>query len=514
MKKFALVLAFLVFASVAIISVGSYGMDAADISLNKIASFSKSVNRIAVYGDKIALEVMEDSGYTDIYYSSGGSMPVDITNTPNITESRPAASSEGIAWERWGDNGDIWGYSSSIKQITSSPNNEYFPRIDGSKIVFVEDSSSGNFSGYIGIADIYSSSVYYLTTGFVDSPADISRDRVVYYSSGSGGVYVHYINNDTAYEILDTAEIVLISGDVVAYEYRSNFGKDVNVGFMNLRTGEDKVVWYSTVGYYGSLDSMDADGNFIVWSCDGSGYIYSISEDKVELLPLTDVRYVSVGGGYIGAITHGNEYDVWYGKLPQNLPYVEVILRSYEDANTTLMIKDSSGNIMGYCGGEFHNDIPGGKVLEDNSAMRKYRIESNNLGKYFYYVNANGNGHYDLKIYRMNYRYKGSVEQYVEAKWIEIKDGATHMYSVDWDKLANELSGAVTINIDEDGDGVFDKTAESSSPSIDQGTIDSAGGYSGSNVFSWFMENLLLIMVIVVTVVVIVVLVAVLGKRE
>jgi len=514
MKKFALILAFLVFASVAVISVGSYGMDTADISLNKIASFSKTVNRIAVYGDKIALEVMEDSGYTDIYYSSGGSMPVDITNTPNITESRPTASSEGIVWERWGDNGDIWGYSSSIKQITSSPNNEYFPRIDGSKIVFVEDSSSRNFTGYVGIADIHSSSVYYLTTEYVDRPADIFGDRVVYYSSGSGGVYVHYINNDTAYEILDTAEIVRISGDVVAYVYRSNFGKDVNVGFMNLKTGEGYVVWHSTVGYYESVDSMDIDGNYIVWSCEGTGYIYSISEDKVEVLPLTGVRYVSAGGGYIGAITSDeNGYDVLYGKLPQILPYIEVVLKNYEDANATLMIKDSSGNIIGWYGGTFYNDIPGGKILEDNSAVRKYRIESSNLGKYYYYVSGNGNGHYDLNIYRMDYMYKGSVEQYVEAKWIEIKDSVTHKYSVDWDKLASNLSGAVTISIDEDGDGIFDKIAESSSPNIDQGIIDSACESGIGDIFSLLMDNLLLIMAIIIAVVVIVVLVTALRKQ-
>ena len=482
-----------------------------DITFTKVATYTDTVYNIAVYGESMALEIMH-SNHTEIYYSATG-VPEDITNTPDIDELNPAVSSEGAVWEKAMRPCNIWGTDG---EISTSPYDDSSPRIDGSRVVYLEDDQ--NFNTSVILDDLHSTSRKTVATlNEVINSVDISGDKIIYVGDSSGA-HLYNINTGTTENILSYAEEALIGGDIVTYTYLSNFGKDVEIAYINLDTQEGKVVSDIRLGYYPYLQSIDADENFIVWAFDYTGYIYNIATDTLETMPFNNsVTSVSVGGGYVGVVTHENDvWTVWRAKLPQvtKVPYVEASLIPH-DANITLLIKDSEGNMLGYYAGKFYNQIPGGKVINTSGTI-KYRIENQNLGKYYYYVTSYGNGHYDLKIYREESKNKGSISNYIQATWIAINKSAVHRYSVDWDKLANSVNDAVKIDIDTNGDGTFDKTATTASQNITQSIIDSAKPYqSGSeNLPPTPLGNMLLEILLAVIVALIVVIVVIVARKK
>jgi PKD repeat protein len=128
-----------------------------------------------------------------------------------------------------------------------------------------------------------------------------------------------------------------------------------------------------------------------------------------------------------------------------------------------LRIYDSDGHVTGLVNGEVKSDIPGSTYV--NGTIVMFRPIEN----CHYEVIGTSKGSYGLEIISVK---NGETTTFVAAE-IPITVGATHDYTIDWNALSQGQQG-VTIQIDFNGDGKFERTITSYS----QLTVDEFWPYS------------------------------------
>jgi murein DD-endopeptidase MepM/ murein hydrolase activator NlpD len=117
-----------------------------------------------------------------------------------------------------------------------------------------------------------------------------------------------------------------------------------------------------------------------------------------------------------------------------------------------LMVYDSNGRATGLQSGQVKNEIPFSTYSEDAVTIF-FPLDS-----YYYEVVGISEGTYGLDITSVN---EGNTTTF-EANGIPTMPSAVHQYEVDWDALSLGEEG-VTIVVDTDGDGEFEKTVTSDS---------------------------------------------------
>ncbi len=123
--------------------------------------------------------------------------------------------------------------------------------------------------------------------------------------------------------------------------------------------------------------------------------------------------------------------------------YVHVELKSV----ASVQVWDGVGRVTGLVEGVERNEIPGSDYLDG------IVIVFGTDPSYRYVVVGASEGAYGVVLSRA---YEDRLVQ-VEGRGISTKAGAVHEYTVDWESLARGEKG-VTVKIDQDGDGVFEKT--------------------------------------------------------
>jgi hypothetical protein len=116
-------------------------------------------------------------------------------------------------------------------------------------------------------------------------------------------------------------------------------------------------------------------------------------------------------------------------------------------------VVDSNGRVLGYQGETLVSEIPGGVIFFKGSILDAYFIV-NATGDYTYYVKGSGTQDYNMTLIKMNP--DGSTSEF-DARMIPIDKSAQHKYSLNW-TLLNEGKDGMTLLIDENGDGNYERT--------------------------------------------------------
>ena len=114
-----------------------------------------------------------------------------------------------------------------------------------------------------------------------------------------------------------------------------------------------------------------------------------------------------------------------------------------------LRVYDSQNRVTGLINGEIREEIPGSIYDEQNEIVALFGP----YDVYRYEVLNTGEGAYGLDI---GYIKGGEIEVFT-ATDIPTSPNAVHQYTIDWDALSVGEEG-VTLNIDNDGDGIFEQT--------------------------------------------------------
>ncbi len=490
------------------------------ISLSGVEVFSSSTEttgEIAVNKNKIAWEVWYTNStgiYTsDIYVSTDGGTGVAVSSSSGTDKDPDVGDS--VIWIHYPDDGSPSYISSTNGAVCKSENDIYMAAIDGKTVAFLEDSIS-SYKGTFGYLKM-GASPKYVDASYYPNNIDVSGDLILfghYLYSITNGTYWSYTSYNSTYS--------KISGEWIVETYRTNFGKDVAIAVQNLKTGYLKVIWDEYVGYYGGIDSIDIDSNYVVWTYAGVAYIYSIPEDKLSTLSAQNVLKIAIGGGTIAWTTNNNGvYEVWYANAPSIGTYVDVILKDratgVDVEYHNLLITDKNGNKLG-CdkSGNYYHDIPNSVAVLEYGRVKEYRIFTSDPSSLTYEVFGAHNGYYDLyviKYYEGKSRALEFSYDFVNATDIPISAGEIDSYSIDWIKLEQKEDGAVTLKIDSNGDGTFDKEVTASTGDITPSIKNSATDINGG-ILSIALGGFLCLLIIGVIVLVIVLLVvAVVRKR-
>lgn len=121
-------------------------------------------------------------------------------------------------------------------------------------------------------------------------------------------------------------------------------------------------------------------------------------------------------------------------------------------------IVDSSNRILGYKADALVNEIPGGVIFSEGSTLDVYFIV-NPISDYAYFVEGVGTENYNMTIMMMNS--DSSVTEF-DAELIPIGKNTQHKYTLNW-VLLKEGKNGVTLLIDQDGDGAYERTIQADS---------------------------------------------------
>lgn len=135
-----------------------------------------------------------------------------------------------------------------------------------------------------------------------------------------------------------------------------------------------------------------------------------------------------------------------------------------------LRVYDAQGNVSGLVDGNYRQDIPNSVFDPDRESVEIFYPE----GNYSYSVVGTENGTYGLGIRSL----EGGSANVFTASDIPTSPGAVHQYFIDWDALSRGEKG-VTLQIDADGDGVFEQTIKADA-TLQPPTADINGPYEGN----------------------------------
>ncbi|MBU4221209.1 MAG: PxKF domain-containing protein [Euryarchaeota archaeon] len=147
-----------------------------------------------------------------------------------------------------------------------------------------------------------------------------------------------------------------------------------------------------------------------------------------------------------------------------------------------LRIYDSQNRVTGLINGEVKEEIPDSKYIIEDEAI----IIFNSGDNYRFEVKGTDTDTYGLDLISI----KNLDTKYTfNAIDIPTTLGQNHQYTIDWVALSNGEKG-VTLQIDSEGDGIFDKTIQAGSTLTDiipPTTTTSLSGTFGSN--DWYTSN-------------------------
>jgi hypothetical protein len=163
------------------------------------------------------------------------------------------------------------------------------------------------------------------------------------------------------------------------------------------------------------------------------------------------------------AVGHPPNYLEDDGKLAETMyigrPGVENIpLKPFALADLfsvgQLQVYDSQGRVTGLLNGEIREEIPTSFYDSENEAVMIFDATNT----YYYKVIGTDMGIYGLSIVSSK---TGNCQTF-NATGIPTSSGAVHLYTIDWDALSRG-EGGVTVQVDSDGDGIFEYTFTSDS---------------------------------------------------
>jgi len=158
----------------------------------------------------------------------------------------------------------------------------------------------------------------------------------------------------------------------------------------------------------------------------------------------------------------GNEFSIWKSKLSSWTNSLKEMLSNIANKITNfigslikspveLRIYDSQGRVTGIVNGEIKEEIPDSTYDKENEVALIF----NAIDTYRYEVVGIEDGFYGLEIASANNEKTNTFE----ADNVPIKPNSVNQFVVDWNALS--INKGVTINIDSNGDGNFDKTVSS-----------------------------------------------------
>lgn len=293
----------------------------------------------------------------------------------------------------------------------------------------------------------------------------VSKVDIVAHSMG-GLVSRTYIENDTQYGG-DVNKLIMLGtpnkGVANALTFLNFFDMTSIGGFLcvpemisgsqfiddiNKHTDTNGVKYYAVAGNKDKLGQYT--GDVIADQHDGLVPVYSVfMKDKpLEILEANRVRV---------PLNH-SELPRDFISMFQVKLWLLDIDNSYFIASKhspgELRIHDSFGRVTGIINGIVTEDIPNSiyDVVHDtviiNPAIEAYWCE----------IVGSGEGMYGLTLFQ---EVDGDETSFV-ATDIPISNGVIHQYTVDWNALSQGQSG-VTVQIDSDGDGIFERTITSDS---------------------------------------------------
>ncbi len=492
--------------------------DVVSISGTRVFSSSTEfVERIAVYKNKVAWEgwhTNSSGAYTsEIYVSIDGGAGTVISASDGLDMYPDVGDT--VVWIHYPDDGTPSYVDSINGVICKSNSNIYKVAINGDTVAFLK-SNPESYKGTFGYMKL-GSAPKYVDIDYNPTNIDVSGQLILF------GHHLYSMVNNTYWTYtLDNFTYSKISGDWIVETYRSNFGKDVVIAVKNLKTGYLKVIWDKYVGYYESIDSIDIDTNYVVWSFDGTAYIYNIPQDKVSTLSIQNVMEIAIGGGTIAWTTNNNSvYEVWYANAPSIGTYVDVIMKDratgIDVGYHNLLITDKNGNKLG-CdkSGNYYHDIPNSVAVLEYGRVKEYRIFTSDPSSLTYEVFGAHNGYYDLYVIKYYEGRSRAIEfsyDFVNATDIPISAGEIDSYNIDWIKLEQKEDGAVILKIDSNGDGTFDKEVTASTGDITPSIKNSATDVN-SGILSIALGGFLCLLIIGVIVFVIVLLVVAVVRKK
>lgn len=139
-------------------------------------------------------------------------------------------------------------------------------------------------------------------------------------------------------------------------------------------------------------------------------------------------------------------------ELPSQLLQQQVITVK---SPVELRVRDSKGSITGLAKGELREDIPHSLYDPESKTV----IIFGSSDDYLYEVSGTAEGEYGLEINSV----KGGEVATFTAIGIPVSVDAMHQYAVDWDALSQKEKESVTVQMDLNGDGVFEQTFVSDS---------------------------------------------------
>jgi len=158
----------------------------------------------------------------------------------------------------------------------------------------------------------------------------------------------------------------------------------------------------------------------------------------------------------------GNEFSIWKNKLSswtgslkemlsKVTNKISNIIGSLLNSPVELRIYDSKGRVTGVVNGEIREEIPDSMYDKENEVALIFDA----IDTYRYEVIGTSDGFYGLEITSAK---DGNASTF-EANDVPIKSNSINQFSVDWNALS--INEGVTINIDSNGDGNFEKTVNS-----------------------------------------------------
>jgi len=204
------------------------------------------------------------------------------------------------------------------------------------------------------------------------------------------------------------------------------------------------------------------------------------------LTPPGDTAYVAV------STVEDASGDIVWGAKFGSMPVKRYFFSLKVGSPVEVLVTDSHGNRLGFWDGTIYEEIPNsyianktsinpgdinpgdinpGDSTDDGSVnpgnMELVIFAPDGENDFTYKLRGTGEGTYSLKVVRID----EDDEHKVETHDIPIEPGVTHEYVADWGKIVLEEEDSVTVKVDEDGDGTYEKETSTDS-NIDTSDVD------------------------------------------
>jgi hypothetical protein len=150
-----------------------------------------------------------------------------------------------------------------------------------------------------------------------------------------------------------------------------------------------------------------------------------------------------------------------------------------------LRVYDSQGQITGVVDGEEKSEIPNSSYYENMVTILSP------TDSYIYEVVGTGEGSYDMTVNKVTEEDSTTFA----ASDIATSASAVHQYTIEWDALSEDEQG-VTVEIDSDGDGTFEKTITEDSDFTQDEYLSAIAKEENIPVWAWIVIGVLAALIV------------------